>query len=130
MSENTITPNSEIPKERSSVQSSHAQIPNEEPSNEESSHKEEDNNMDDRNVGICGNVIVGKSHVFLCNFCWKHPSPFSNVHFRNTTKIAAQILALNFVIGFTFSTMSLSCIFVFAPYFNCMDLSIMQKQHP
>ena len=28
--------------------------------------------------------------------CWKHPSPFSNVHFRNTTKIAAQVLALNF----------------------------------
>ena len=28
--------------------------------------------------------------------CWKHPSPFSNVHFRNTTKITAQVLALNF----------------------------------
>ena len=27
--------------------------------------------------------------------CWKHPSPVSNVHFRNTTKIAAQVLALN-----------------------------------
>ena len=33
--------------------------------------------------------------------CWKHPSPFSNVHFRNTTKIA-QVLALNFQLSFTF----------------------------
>ena len=30
--------------------------------------------------------------------CWKHPSPFSNVHFRYKTKIAAQVLALNFLL--------------------------------
>ena len=67
--------------------------------------------------------------------CWKHPSPFSNVHFRNTTKIAAQVLALNFFLFAllflaSLSTMSLSCIFVFAPSFNHMDLSIVQTQHP
>ena len=28
--------------------------------------------------------------------CWKPSSLFSNVHFRNTTKIAAQVFALNF----------------------------------
>ena len=28
------------------------------------------------------------------------------------------------------STVSLSCIFVFAPFFICMDLSIVQTQHP
>ena len=27
---------------------------------------------------------------------WKHPSLFSNVQIRNTTKIAAQVLSLNF----------------------------------
>ena len=35
------------------------------------------------------------SGVRKAQVCWKHPSPFSNVHFRNTTKIAAQVLALN-----------------------------------
>ena len=28
--------------------------------------------------------------------CRKHSSPVSNLHFRNTTKIAVQVLALNF----------------------------------
>ena len=34
---------------------------------------------------------------------WKHPSPFSNVHFRNTTKIAAQVLALNLLLSLLLS---------------------------
>ena len=49
-------------------------------------------------------------------------------------KIAAQVLALNFcyfdlLLSFI-STMSLSCIFVFASSFIRVDLSIMQTQHP
>ena len=66
--------------------------------------------------------------------CWKPPSPFSNVHLRNTTKILQHkffILKLLFIftlsllkVSFT-QTMSLSCIFVFAPSFIHMDLSIM-----
>ena len=38
--------------------------------------------------------------------CWKHPSPFSNVHFRNTTKIAAQVLGLNFLLSLLLSLFS------------------------
>ena len=34
--------------------------------------------------------------------CWKLTSPFHNVHFRNATKIAAQVLDLNFLLSFTF----------------------------
>ena len=53
---------------------------------------------------------------------------------RNTTKIAAQVLALNFCYSallLSFSqTLSFSCIFVFASSFICMDLSIVQTQHP
>ena len=52
------------------------------------------------------------------NICWKPLSPFSNVHFRNTTKIAVQVLC-SFSFGYFYflafsQTMSLSCIFVFA----------------
>ena len=32
------------------------------------------------------------SHMMGSEECWKPSSPFSNVHFRNTTKIAAQVL--------------------------------------
>ena len=69
----------------------------------------------------------------LSSNCWKPPSPFSNVHFRNTTKILQhRFFTLNLTVNFTLSllkvsfpqTMSLSCIFVFAPSFICMDLSI------
>ena len=50
-------------------------------------------------------------------------------------KIAAQVLALNLLLFcFTFEllsqTVSLSCILVFAPSLICVDLSIMQTQHP
>ena len=47
-------------------------------------------------------------------------------------KIAVQVLALNFCFTFELhsQTVSLSCIFVFAPSFIHMDLSIMQTQHP
>ena len=54
-------------------------------------------------------------------------------------KFAAQVLALNlllllllsFLLKLSFSqTMSFSCIYVFACSFICMDLSIMQTQHP
>ena len=77
--------------------------------------------------------------VTLGRSCWKHPSPFSNVHFRNSTKIAVQVLALNFFVIFTFEpflklslsqTMTFSFIFVFASSFFHMDLSIVQTQHP
>ena len=65
--------------------------------------------------------------------CWKPPSLLSNVHFRNTTKILQhKFLTLKLLFIFTLSllkvsfpqTMSLSCIFVFAPSFIRMDLSI------
>ena len=77
-------------------------------------------------------MVVFPSHS---TFCWKHPSPFSNVHYRNTTEIAAQVLALNFLLfallfELLSQTMSLSCIFIFPPSFNHMDLLIMQTQHP
>ena len=67
------------------------------------------------------------------SICWKPPSPFSNVHFRNTTKILQhKFFTLKLLFIFTLSllkvsfpqTMSLSCIFVFAPSFIRMDLSI------
>ena len=35
-------------------------------------------------------------HYRTLKACWKHPSPFSNVYFRNTTKIAVQVLLLTF----------------------------------
>ena len=66
--------------------------------------------------------------------CWKPPSPFSNVHFRNTTKILQhKFFTLKLLFIFTLSllkvsfpqTRSFSCIFVFASSFICMDLSIM-----
>ena len=66
--------------------------------------------------------------------CWKHECPFSNVHFRNTTKILQhKFFTLKLLFIFTLSllkvsfppTMSLSCIFVLAPSFIRMDLSIM-----
>ena len=66
--------------------------------------------------------------------CWKPQCPFSNVHFRNTTKILQhKFFTLKLLFIFTLSllkvsfppTMSLSCIFVFAPSFIHMDLSIM-----
>ena len=62
----------------------------------------------------------------------KATKSFSNVHFRNTTKnIAAHVLYSELSVNFTLSllkvsfpqTMSLSCIFVFAPSFIRMDLS-------
>ena len=66
--------------------------------------------------------------------CWKPPSPFSNVHFRNTTKILQhKFFAHKLLFIFTLSllkvsfsqTMSLSCIFGFAPSLIRTDLSIM-----
>ena len=52
--------------------------------------------------------------------CWKHPSPFSNVHFRNTTKIAAQVLALNFsyLLLSLFSNYELFMYFCFCSFFH------------
>ena len=48
-------------------------------------------------------------------------------------KIAAQVLALNLLLSlllsFSLNTVSLACIFVFAPSFIHVDLSIMQTQH-
>ena len=35
--------------------------------------------------------------------CWKQPSPFSNVHLRNTTKIAVQVLALDYLLSLLLS---------------------------
>ena len=76
--------------------------------------------------------LVADGH--LAPEVWKPPSPFSNVHFRNTTKILQhKFFTLKLLFIFTLSlikvsfpqTMSLSCIFVFAPSFICMDLSIM-----
>ena len=67
------------------------------------------------------------------------PDPFSNVQFRNTTKFAVQVLALNFLLFLLLSfflklrfsqTMSFSCIFIFASSYIRMDLSILQTQHP
>ena len=43
----------------------------------------------------CPNTI----HNVSWSFCWKPPSPFSNVHFRNTTKILQhKFLTLNFLL--------------------------------
>ena len=53
-------------------------------------------------------------------------------------KFAAQVIALNLLLSLLLSlflklsfsqTMSLSCIFAFAPYLIRVDLSIMQPQH-
>ena len=55
------------------------------------------------NLGFCHclNLILDPlNHCYVLEYdsdlqtqkCWEHPSPFSNVHFRNTTKIAAQVL--------------------------------------
>ena len=55
------------------------------------------------------------------HFCWKHPSPFSNVHFRNTTKIAAQVLfsllLLSLLLSF-FSNYELFMYFCFCFFFH------------
>ena len=68
-----------------------------------------------------------------CRCCWKIPSPFSNVHFRKTTKILQhKFFTLKLLFIFTLSllkvsfpqTMSFSCILVFASSFIHMDLSI------
>ena len=49
-------------------------------------------------------------------------------------KLQHKFLLLTLLFCFTFEllsqTVSLSCIFVFAPSFIHMDLSIMQTQHP
>ena len=80
------------------------------------------------------NFIQIKTTCILYLACWKPPSPFSNVHFRNTTKILQHkfftlklffIFTLNLLKVSFLQTMSLSCIFVFAPSFIRMDLSIM-----
>ena len=42
-------------------------------------------------------ILIALSYVDH-DLCSKQPSPFSNVHLRNTTKIAAQVLALNFLL--------------------------------
>ena len=77
-------------------------------------------------------LMVPKLHQ-MRKRCWKPPSPFSNLHFRNTTKILQhKFLTLNFLIILLLSllkvsfpqTMSFSCIFVFAPSLIRMDLSI------
>ena len=39
-----------------------------------------------------GNNYVAWFLDAIYGSCWKDSSPFSNVHFRNTTKIAAQVL--------------------------------------
>ena len=82
------------------------------------------------------NTGVAIFHVqvkMLLMFCWKHQCPFSNVHFRNTTKLLQhKFFTLKLLFIFTLSLLkgsfpqpiSLSCIFVFAPSFICMDLSI------
>ena len=57
-----------------------------------------------------------------------NPSPFSYVHFRNTTKLAVQVLALNFWLLDILLSFSLNyeliIYFCFSALFNHMDLSI------
>ena len=45
-----------------------------------------------------GIEFVSDNQTVLIQLCWKHPSPFSNMHFRITTNVAAQVLALNFLL--------------------------------
>ena len=96
-------------------------------------HHEEDSS-DDKSQEIeppkqNGEQEIGKQN----DICSKPPSPFSNVHLRNTTKILQQkFFTLKLLFIFTLSllnasfpqTMSLS-FFIFAPSFIFMDLSIM-----
>ena len=65
--------------------------------------------------------------------------PFLMCSLEIPQKIAAQVLALNLLLSLLLSfflklslsqTVSLSCFFVFAPSFICVDLSIKQIQHP
>ena len=48
-------------------------------------HSEGPLEVDEPDVPEAGNPVLPTN-------CWKPSSPFSNVHFRNTTKIAAQDL--------------------------------------
>ena len=45
--------------------------------------------------------------------CWKPSSPFSNVHFRNTTKIAAQVLCSYLLLPLLLSLFSNSELFMY-----------------
>ena len=52
--------------------------------------------LDPTDTPITGptDIQTSRDHTLnpMCAHCWKPSSPFSNVHFRNTTKIAAQVL--------------------------------------
>ena len=47
------------------------------------------------------NFLPNNANLF-CVVCWKPSSLLSNVHFRNTTKIAVQVLLLLTLFTFTF----------------------------
>ena len=49
----------------------------------------EDNNEANTEAYI---QVMIQAAIAKSSNCWKPSSPFSNVHFRNTTKIAAQVL--------------------------------------
>ena len=90
--------------------------------------KDDDWQMWSMKFCMCGMYHVGSTQV-----------PFLMCTLEIPQNIAAQVLALNVLLSFTFEpflklsfsqTMSLSCIFVLAPSLIRMDLSIMQTQHP
>ena len=71
----------------------------------------------------------------LDNFCSMPSSHFSNVHFRKTTKIAPQVLALNFLLSLLLSLFSnyeffmyFCFCFFFHSYgsFNCVNFNILE----
>ena len=82
------------------------------------------------------NISIGQSFVIkvggsssmlhkLNLVCSKHPNPVSNVHIRNTTKIAVQVLALNFALFALLLSFSLNyeliIYFHFCASFNHMN---------
>ena len=66
---------------------------------------------------ILKGLTTSRSHM---NRCWKHPSPFSNVHFRNTTKKFST--KLNFCYFAVYLSVSLNYGFIlyfwFCSYFH------------
>ena len=88
---------------------------------------------------LCGHLLFDSMDPALLAHVGSTQVPFLMCTLEIPQKIAAQVLALNLLLSLLLSfslklsfsqTMSFSCIFVFASSFICMDLSIMQTQHP
>ena len=86
-------------------------------------------------MGFCASCVLALLIKVSPGYVGSTQVPFLICTLEIPAKIVAQVLALDHLLFcFTFEllsqTMSISCIFVFAPSFIHTDLSIMQTQHP